>query len=55
MGPIAIAMLTLCRQFPSSRWVVDLFGGLTDKQQSQLHTLLGSLKTGIHQNTKETS
>lgn len=36
------------------QWVVDLFGGLTDKQQGQFHTLLGSLKTGIHQNTKET-
>ena len=24
--PIVIAILTLCRQFPSSRWVADLFG-----------------------------
>lgn len=29
--PIAIAMLTLCRQFPSSRWVVDLFGETPDE------------------------
>ena len=24
--PIVIAILTLCRQFPSSRWVAELFG-----------------------------
>ena len=36
------------------QWVVELFGGLSDAQQSQLHSLLGHLKTGIHQNTKET-
>src|SRR4029077_14002205 len=29
--PIAIAMLTLCRQFPSSQWVVDLFGETPDE------------------------
>lgn len=31
------------------QWVVDLFAGLTDKQQAQLNTLLGTLKSGIHQ------
>jgi DNA-binding MarR family transcriptional regulator len=37
------------------QWVVELFGGLSDKQQNQLHNLLGTLKTGIHQSTQETS
>jgi len=31
------------------QWVVDLFAGLSDKQQEQLNTLLGHLKSGIHQ------
>jgi hypothetical protein len=35
--------------------VIELFGGLSDKQQTQLHSLLGTLKTGIHHNTQETS
>lgn len=30
------------------QWVVDLFCGLTDQQQAQLHRLLGSLKAAIH-------
>jgi DNA-binding MarR family transcriptional regulator len=37
------------------QWVIELFGGLSDKQQTQLHSLLGTLKTGIHHNTQETS
>ncbi|MFM2111668.1 MAG: hypothetical protein RLZZ271_328 [Pseudomonadota bacterium] len=36
------------------QWIVELFGGLNDKQQTQLHNLLGALKTGIHENTQET-
>jgi DNA-binding MarR family transcriptional regulator len=31
------------------QWVIDLFAGLNDKQQAQLHSLLGHLKTGLHQ------
>ena len=29
-------------------WVVDLFSGLSERQQEQLNGLLGHLKTGIH-------
>jgi DNA-binding MarR family transcriptional regulator len=36
------------------QWVIDLFGGLTDKQQVQLHALLGLLKVGIHQHQSAT-
>ena len=31
------------------QWVIDLFSGLSDKQLAQLNTLLGYLKSGIHQ------
>ncbi len=30
--PIVIAMLTLCEQHPSSRWVAELFGASADEQ-----------------------
>lgn len=36
-------------------WVVDLFGGLTERQQEQLHTLLGRLKTSLHAATTSPS
>ena len=32
------------------QWVVDLFSGLSTRQQTQLHGLLGHLKTSLHQN-----
>ena len=31
------------------QWVVDLFSGLSTRQQAQLHSLLGHLKTSLHQ------
>ena len=31
------------------QWVVQLFGDLSERQQSQLHSLLGHLKTSIYQ------
>jgi DNA-binding MarR family transcriptional regulator len=31
------------------QWVVQLFGDVSERQQSQLHSLLGHLKTSIHQ------
>ena len=31
------------------QWVVDLFSGLSTRQQDQLHALLGHLKTSLHQ------
>ncbi len=36
-------------------WVVELFGSLTERQQEQLHTLLGRLKTGLHAATTSPS
>ena len=30
--PIVIAVMTICEQHPSSRWVADLFGAETVKQ-----------------------
>lgn len=36
-------------------WVMALFGGLSDKQQEQLNTLLGHLKSGIHKHQSATS
>lgn len=35
------------------QWVIDLFGGLSDKQQEQLNTLLGHLKAGIHKHQSQ--
>lgn len=29
-------------------WVVDLFAALSERQQTQLHQLLGKLKSGLH-------
>lgn len=37
------------------QWVIDLFGGLSDKQLEQLNTLLGHLKSGIHQYQSDAS
>lgn len=31
------------------QWVVDLFSGLSKRQQEQLYALLGHLKTSLHQ------
>jgi predicted PurR-regulated permease PerM len=28
--PIVVAALTICEQYPSSRWVADLFSGRED-------------------------
>ncbi len=34
-------------------WVVELLGPLSEHQQSQLHKLLGSLKTGIQKQSEQ--
>ena len=36
-------------------WVVELLSPLSERQQEQLHKLLGTLKTGQIEKTKETS
>ena len=35
-------------------WVVELISPLSERQQEQLHKLLGTLKTGLTQQSKET-
>lgn len=31
------------------QWIIDLFAGLSDRQRAQLHSLLGNLKSAVHQ------
>ena len=34
-------------------WVVELLSPLSERQQEQLHKLLGTLKSGPHKNPKQ--